>query len=376
MNVKKYYEKFNNFSGDLDEKVKSRMGFLKEKILRNVDEVKKLAKILLTQRLTSNLLPSNKTKYFNILKMKKIRDETHCGSDVNQCQNLTESIDPVKKDQFNNYENFFNYEHSSESEKDSQNGNFTIKTENNEDEIFKQVFNPKFVSINQFKEDEEEDFVDLSNLNCTNNYNVHINHNTQPFPEKSPSTNMNNSTITNNCHNNDLKNSIFTDEEVKEFSNIFNELKDLNNTCCYDEGKINQMKNIDLLLKKKKYNILTSDDKKNLVEMAKKSNAKVVSKKYGIPLKSLKRWLLLGHERKKGGGRKEKDPEMEAHLYSWYKEFHVQNKHYVTSKIVKQKALELTKFNDFVASKDWLNKFKKKFSIEIIKEADLNKLLK
>jgi hypothetical protein len=132
----------------------------------------------------------------------------------------------------------------------------------------------------------------------------------------------------------------------------------------------------DFFSKKKKYNILTAEDKKKLVEMAKVSNAKEISKKFGVPIKSLKRWLLLGYERKKGGGRKEKDPEMEELLYDWYKEFHLRNHNYVTSKIIKQKALELTKFDDFVASKDWLNKFKRKYNVEIIKESDLNKLLK
>jgi hypothetical protein len=39
---------------------------------------------------------------------------------------------------------------------------------------------------------------------------------------------------------------------------------------------------------------------------------------FNAPIKSLKRWLKVGHERKKGGGRKTKDPHMEKHLYKWY----------------------------------------------------------
>ena len=55
--------------------------------------------------------------------------------------------------------------------------------------------------------------------------------------------------------------------------------------------------------------------------MTKQSNVKLISRKYGVPFKSLKRWVLYGCDRKKGGGRKEKDPKMEAQLYEWYKEF-------------------------------------------------------
>jgi len=67
---------------------------------------------------------------------------------------------------------------------------------------------------------------------------------------------------------------------------------------------------------------------------------------------------------------------MEEQLYQWYEEFHNKHKHPVTSKIIKQKALDLSKFHDFVASKDWMNKFKRKYNIEITKESELNKIFK
>jgi len=42
------------------------------------------------------------------------------------------------------------------------------------------------------------------------------------------------------------------------------------------------------------------DLKKKYVDEAYKSSAKEVSQKYKIPLKSLKRWMLVGPDRKKG----------------------------------------------------------------------------
>jgi hypothetical protein len=52
--------------------------------------------------------------------------------------------------------------------------------------------------------------------------------------------------------------------------------------------------------------------------MAQKVGVKQAAEKYDVPLKSLKRWLKVGYERKKGGGRKTKDPQMEIELYRWY----------------------------------------------------------
>jgi hypothetical protein len=66
-----------------------------------------------------------------------------------------------------------------------------------------------------------------------------------------------------------------------------------------------------------------------------------------------------------GGGRKIRDPEMEKNLYEWYIETHLTRKLPVTSKMIKAKALELTKLGDFNASKGWLEKIKKKYNLHI-----------
>ncbi len=56
---------------------------------------------------------------------------------------------------------------------------------------------------------------------------------------------------------------------------------------------------------------------------------------------------------------------MEDKVYTWYKDYHIDNKNPVTSKMIKQKALELTKYRDFIASKGWLEKFKRKYELEL-----------
>ena len=68
-----------------------------------------------------------------------------------------------------------------------------------------------------------------------------------------------------------------------------------------------------------------------------------------------------------GGGRKIRDPEMEKKLYAWYNQLKIEGIP-VTPKMIKQKALDITKFKDFIASKGWLEKFKRKFNLELSRE--------
>ena len=68
---------------------------------------------------------------------------------------------------------------------------------------------------------------------------------------------------------------------------------------------------------------------------------KEASASYTAPIKSLKRWLKVGYLRKKGGGRKTNDPQMEMRLIQWYWECRDQNIK-VTAKMVKERAMELS----------------------------------
>lgn len=113
--------------------------------------------------------------------------------------------------------------------------------------------------------------------------------------------------------------------------------------------------------------MLDTNVKRKAVQMAIKEGAKFASQCFGVPLKSLKRWQKVGCERKKGGGRKTKDPEMEKRLYHWYLR-KAEEGFPVTAKMVKDKAIKLTTCPDFIASKGWLDKFKIRFNLDIAKE--------
>ena len=93
------------------------------------------------------------------------------------------------------------------------------------------------------------------------------------------------------------------------------------------------------------------------IEYADQHGIRDAAELFKVPVKSLKRWLKVGFMRRKGGGRKTKDPDMEKTLNLWYQDLH-QRGIQVTSRMVKNKARELTHCKDFVASKGWLDKFK------------------
>ena len=59
---------------------------------------------------------------------------------------------------------------------------------------------------------------------------------------------------------------------------------------------------------------------------------------------------------------------MEKKLSDWIHEYSVLAGNPITAKMVKKKALEFRTCGDFIASKGWLEKFKKKFKIVIHKE--------
>jgi hypothetical protein len=95
-----------------------------------------------------------------------------------------------------------------------------------------------------------------------------------------------------------------------------------------------------------------------------------------VPIKSLRRWMQIGHERKKGGGRKVRDPKMERRLYEWYKNC-LKEGFTVTPRMIKLKALSYTRYTDFNASKGWLAKIQNKYSLELynIKKCKKEKFL-
>lgn len=64
---------------------------------------------------------------------------------------------------------------------------------------------------------------------------------------------------------------------------------------------------------------------------------------------------------------------MEKELYDWYYDLHHVKQLPVTSRMIKNKALELTSLKDFNASKGWLEKIKKKYNLQISRSSSLKK---
>ncbi|CDW82618.1 UNKNOWN [Stylonychia lemnae] len=120
--------------------------------------------------------------------------------------------------------------------------------------------------------------------------------------------------------------------------------------------------------KRSKYKMLNPDIKQKAVQMAIDKGAKQSAHTFGVPLKSLKRWIKVGWQRKKGGGRKTKDPQMEKKLHEWYLQMKDQQIP-VTAKMIKDRAIQLRSCKDFIASKGWLDKFKIRYNLEISKES-------
>ena len=89
-----------------------------------------------------------------------------------------------------------------------------------------------------------------------------------------------------------------------------------------------------------------------------------VAKKYGISTRNINRWKKLGIKRKRGSGRKFKDPDLENKILIWY---NFQDKKNITAKDFKKKALELSNNSSFRASSGWLTLMKRKYRIKFKK---------
>lgn len=113
-----------------------------------------------------------------------------------------------------------------------------------------------------------------------------------------------------------------------------------------------------------RYNILTEEIKKKLLIDATNMRTVEVAKKYGISTRNVNRWKKKGIQRKKGSGRKFKDPRLEKKILEWYK---LQDKETLTSRQFKQKAIELSENKTFRASSGWLTNMKRKYNLNFKK---------
>ena len=175
--------------------------------------------------------------------------------------------------------------------------------------------------------------------------------------------------------------SIFKNNDLNQLEDVIQNMSNIEqylskNPADYDEIANMALHNDFSSSRCKNYSMHTPSFKKKLCELTQSHGLKSVSNHYKVPVKSLKRWLTVGYERKKGGGRKSKDPVMENKLYKWYEEYHITNNQPVTSSIIKKKALEFRTNNDFYASKGWLEKFKKKYNLEIVRDSKRKEITK
>ena len=118
---------------------------------------------------------------------------------------------------------------------------------------------------------------------------------------------------------------------------------------------------------RKHYFMFSSEAKQFCLDLINKKNFSfdIVMKMCKVPRKSLRRWSYVGCNRKKGCGRKTKNPEMEEKLVDWYNDI-IKNETCVTAKMIREKAVEISSDKEFLASKGWFEKFKRKFNIKIV----------
>ena len=114
--------------------------------------------------------------------------------------------------------------------------------------------------------------------------------------------------------------------------------------------------------RKSKYNILSKEQKKKILKDLKVYSTKYVSSKYNVSIRNLVRWKKLGIERKKGSGRKYKDPYLENKMLKYYYE-----NDKITTKQFREKAKELCSDSSFKASTGWLMRIKRKYNLVFVK---------
>ena len=125
---------------------------------------------------------------------------------------------------------------------------------------------------------------------------------------------------------------------------------------------------------RKHYFMFSSEAKQFCLDLRnkKKYPLDITMKMCKVPRKSLRRWCHVGCLRKKGCGRKTKNPRMEEQLVQWYNEIIKKNLN-VTAKMIRDKAVEISNDKDFLASKGWLEKFKKKNGIQVVSSKRIRK---
>ena len=266
-------------------------------------------------------------------------------------------IEDIKSSLYNEISINFNNNNSSKNQNTKRKNNFSLKSSNS----------PKIKDIN--------------------NFSFSFSKSRSKSKSKDNQILYKNSKIKNNLNNNLIepklikrKNKKYIRDIKALFPNENSNLNEQNFLCSYSSStKANSIKEAkrkrNLLKTKikskkayrygskrpKRYNILNEEIKKKLLQDAQTMKTIEVAKKYGISTRNINRWKKIGIKRKKGSGRKLRDPALEKKLLIW---FNTQDKMKITSKLFKEKALEFSNNINFRASSGWLTNMKKKYHIK------------
>ena len=365
---------FNKF--DIDEKNKNK---IEQDLKKSGDENKNNKKNNFFDILVNN---NKKQTHFSIKKEVKIIKNSS-NNNLNKINNLTNSILNIPNINSNLFTTKNTTNLNTKKINENQNGNIietskpfqtyntklfiknnqnSNKQKSGQPKIFhiEKIFNKKEYKDANEKESDEED------KNLKNRFKISLKKIKQIY--------------TNSC----LKIYSFINDKINYNENNLNDELYINNITkqVYEiikEKKINSSKMNEILQVndddkyRKHYFMFTSEAKQFCLDLIniKKLSFDIVMKMCKVPRKSLRRWSHVGCNRKKGCGRKTRNPEMENKLVEWYKEVINQNIN-VSAKMIRDKAVEISEDKDFLASKGWLEKFKKKFNIRIVTHKNKN----
>ena len=165
--------------------------------------------------------------------------------------------------------------------------------------------------------------------------------------------------IENNEENEDL-NFLFKLKKIKNEEKTKSQIKNssISDSTNFTLKKRKENKIFKIKKTKLKYKILSKEEKKQILKDLKNNSIKNISLKYNVSIRNLTRWKKQGIERKKGSGRKFKDPYLEEKMLKYYYE----NKN-ITTKEFRLKAKMFCSDSSFKASTGWLMRIKKKFNL-------------
>ena len=116
--------------------------------------------------------------------------------------------------------------------------------------------------------------------------------------------------------------------------------------------------------KTKKYKILTAKQKSEIIDVAKKCGIIYAMNIFGIHKKNIENWLKKGIKRKEGSGRPVRNSNKDKELRDWcFKEIELHK--FVDSRKLRETAKKLFGIPGFNASNGWLEKFQRRYGINV-----------